>query len=307
VRLEGTLDAFNLSDILQLLSSTNKTGVLHLRCGDGHATVHLREGAVSGARSDAGRQALGRRMIGAGLVDDEALAAAIEQVVDEPGMGLGRALAGGGLQQALVVQAATEQVTDAVFELLSWHNGEFTFVMDELDPDDLGMSVPVEEVLAEGRRRLESWAELAAVLPSSASVLSLSPCPDGDPAVTREQWVLLSLVDGVRTVSELVALSGRGEYLVVSLLAVLLERGLLVVGEPGASTAVRRQRLLAALEGRPDPTGPHALAPAFTPALAPARCGPLPLGEAAPSSYQERDANVDRTLLLRLLAGVKGL
>ena len=125
MRLEGTLDGFGLADILQLLSTTNKTGALHLRRGDAHGAVHLREGAVCGARSDGGRQALGRRLVGAGLVDDAALGLAIEKVVGEPSLGLGRALVdAGALDEALVREVAAEQATDAVFDLLRWLDGD---------------------------------------------------------------------------------------------------------------------------------------------------------------------------------------
>ncbi len=78
MRLEGTLDAFSLPDIFQLLSFTKKTGTLHLRREAAHGAVHLREGAVTGARSDVARQELCRRVLGGGLVDDEALAAALQ-------------------------------------------------------------------------------------------------------------------------------------------------------------------------------------------------------------------------------------
>src|SRR5881409_3277816 len=97
MRLEGTLDAFSLPDIFQLLSYTKKTGTLHLRRaadnGDAHGVVHLRDGAVTGARSDVRRQALGRRIIGAGVVDDSTLAEAVTRVQADPSCGLARALA----------------------------------------------------------------------------------------------------------------------------------------------------------------------------------------------------------------------
>jgi hypothetical protein len=84
----------------------------------------------------------------------------------------------------------------------------------------------------------------------------------GDPQVSREEWSLLALVDGRRTVTELVDLTGSGQYAVVSTLAALVTRGLLEVrAEAGAESAgdsddhvtvvLRRQRLLAPLEGEP--------------------------------------------------------
>jgi hypothetical protein len=178
----------------------------------------------------------------------------------------------------------------------------------------------------------------------------------------------MSLVDGRRTVAELVALSGRGEYAVVSALAGLISRGLLVVGEHGGDQLVRRQSLLAALEGQPvaleddqpEPVAAPAIpvpsrpAPSrpvagpviperpepFTPARKPEHAeeapafarasvttsAPVMAGgsghgsvngatalqpdaavDAAPSSLIERDPAVNKSLLLRLIAGVRGL
>ena len=124
MRLEGTLDAFSLPDIFQLLSYTKKTGTLHLRRTaasgeDAHGVVHLRDGAVTGARADARRQALGRRIVGAGVVDDKALAEAVTRVQADPSCGLARALAdAGSLSEEFGRALAAEQAADAVFELL---------------------------------------------------------------------------------------------------------------------------------------------------------------------------------------------
>lgn len=372
MRLEGTLDAFSLPDIFQLLSYTKKTGTLHLHREGQHGLVHLRDGAVTGGRGDASCQSLGRRLVGAGLVDDDVLADAVEKVQADPGSGLARALADSGrLDAELLKVLAAEQATDAVFELLRWPDGDFAFVVDEADPDDLGAVVPVEEVVAEGNRRLAALGELSEQIPSASAVVALAPAPWGDPAVSREEWALLSLVDGTRTVSDLVLLSGTGEYIVISSLAGLAARGLITVAErsAGPNPLVRRQQLLAALEGRPEPVVANPVVPQavdkptsrkpvipervepFTPERQPAFAEePVPAStrapaartdfapaasassppasapaasvgsvqgahalqpdrqpENAPTSLIDRDPAVNKSLLLRLIAGVRGL
>jgi hypothetical protein len=374
VRLEGTLDAFSLPDIFQLLSYTKKTGTLHLRCEDRHGVVHLRDGSVTGACSDVGRQELARRLVGSGLVDDEALAAAAEQVAEQDsdgGAGLATLLVQrAGLDAALVAGLAAEQATDAVFDLLRWSDGEFAFLIDEAVRDDLGAVLPVEEVVAEGRRRLELWGSLVDSVPSAGTVLRLHQAPPADPMVSRDEWSLLSLVDGHRSVADLVGLAGRGEYAVVSALAGLVARGLLVSSSPIDDQLQRRQALLAALEGRsllepvPVPelvTGPELVAvppsmPLLEPVPAPSLLAPAPAdgvrtavipqrrepfvparrpehaehqssaqngstlvgvvdgatalqaqGAPAVPPYIEHDQSVNKTLLLRLIAGVRGL
>jgi hypothetical protein len=368
VRLEGTLDAFSLPDIFQLLSYTKKTGTLHLRRDSQHGVVHVRDGAVTGGRGDATRQALGRRIVGAGLVEDAALADAAEKVLDDPALGLGKTLVDAGAVDAGAARdLATEQASDAVFELLRWPNGEFAFVMDEADPDDVGASIAVEDVVAEANRRLAAWQELADSVPSLDAVVSIVATPTAEPAFSREEWALLSLVNGTRTVGDLVSLAGTGEFVVASALAHLAERGLVQVGDAvSADPHAQRQQLLLALEGRPVPAAvvpepvtepvvvPAQASPAppaaadrqqviperpepFTPSRRPEHAEPTapafqryaatvqsapttpsvgavqgahalaPETTPAPSSYIDRDPSVNKSLLLRLIAGVRGL
>jgi hypothetical protein len=99
------------------------------------------------------------------------------------------------------------------------------------------------------------------------------------PTVSRDDWVLLALVDGQRTVGELVEVSGAGQFSVVSTLASLVQRGMLVLHDDDApdhiSVVRRRQQLLAPLEtvanavqlaAEPEPvvTAPAAPVPAVT-------------------------------------------
>lgn len=327
MRFEGTLDAFSLPDIFQLLSFTRKTGTLHVYRDGGHGTVHVRDGEVTGARGDVARQALGRRLVGSGLVADDALALAAEQLGEEPGAGLGRVLADlGALGEVPARELAAEQAVDGVFDLLRWVEGEYSFIVGEGDPDDLGVRLPVEHVVTEGRRRLDVWAGLTATVPAADAVVSLAPVPGEPPVLTVDEWQLLALVDGRRTVADLVDLSGRGDYAIVGALAALVDRGLLLVREPGSdgSTATaRRQALLAALEGRPapkaEPSPPLAApAPATAPGpVIPARPEPFlaprlpdhaePGQPALPAQRPAPADVVDRTVLLRLMAAVQAL
>jgi hypothetical protein len=375
VRLEGSIDAFSLPDIFSLLSMTKKTGGLHLRRESAHGVVWFTTGALTGGASDVSRQSLARRLVGAGVVDDDALQAAIERATSDD-LGVVRALAqAGAVDEGVLHEIASEHVVDTVFDLLRWADGDFAFVVDEVNPDDIGVSRQVDDVVTEARRRLEAWGAVAATVPSPQTVLTLAPAPSDDPQLSRDEWSLLSLVDGRRTVGDIVALCGRGDFSVVSSLADLVSRGLLRTDESDSVSALlRRHELLARLEGVPTtvaeppaavppapatpepvvadqteddadedeeedeepavqapvtklPTTPRA--PAQRTEVTPQRPEPfLPSRKpehpepphpvvaavaggaaAAPatSTYIERDPSVNKSLLLRLIAGVRGL
>lgn len=261
MKLEGTLDAFSLPDMFQLLSFTKKTGGLHLAHDGADGVVFFAGGQVTGASADGSRQPLARRLVGSGTVDDDALSAAVEAASAGDGRGVVRALMDHEAVDAeLLQQAATEQAVDAVFDLLRWGAGDFAFVVDETNPDDVGVALSVEAVLADTQARQATWETVSQVVPSPVAVLAMPVVLPAEPKVSREEWSLLALVDGRRSVSDLVDLTGSGQYAVVSTLAALVQRGLLEVrpaeGSDGAEedhvgVVVRRQSLLAPLEGKP--------------------------------------------------------
>lgn len=369
MRLEGSLDAFSLPDIFALLSMTKKTGGLHLRRAGAHGVVWFTTGALTGGASDVNRQTFARRVVGSGVVADDALAGAVDRSLAEDGLGVVRALQqAGAVDEGALHDIGAEHVLDTVFDLLRWPDGDFAFVVDEPNPDDVGVSRQVDDIVAEARRRLEQWGNVATTLPSPQSVLSIVTNPATDPVLTRDEWSLLALVDGRRSVHAIVGLAGRGEFSVASSLADLVERGLLRIAEADESSSLtRRHDILARLEGeapaaqpapaaaaaavvvedvvmdgsdeddeeddepvapvrqigggptparraeitpkRPEPFLPtrqpeHPEEP--MPAVA-AVAGGAPAPTPAAASYIERDPSVNKSLLLRLIAGVRGL
>ncbi|MFC6238347.1 DUF4388 domain-containing protein [Longivirga aurantiaca] len=258
MKLEGSLDAFGLPDVVTLLATTGKTGGLLLRrTGDDRTmtegAVWFRDGRVCGATSDRSRASLVRRVVGSGAVDDNALRQAVSRAVSAGG-GVARALLeSGSVDPDLLRQAADDQTVDAVFDLLRWSAGDFAFDPGASDPDDIGLAVEHGRVLAEARARVEAWASLIVVIPSVDSVLTVPTVLGHDPEVSRDEWALLSLVDGHRRVGDLVELTGAGEFAVTTILARLAQRGLLHVKDAAAPDHVaiveRRLGMLASIEG----------------------------------------------------------
>jgi hypothetical protein len=156
VKLEGSLDAFSLPDVFQLLSLTKKSGGLHLTNGQVSGIVYFSAGSITGAVSDIQRQALARRLVGLGAADDAALRRAVERATAD-GAGVARALLeAGAVDAALVQRLALEQAIDAVFDLLRWPNGDFSFGMGEENPDDVGLAVTTEQVVSDATSRSRS-------------------------------------------------------------------------------------------------------------------------------------------------------
>jgi hypothetical protein len=219
------------------------------------------------------------RMVGSSLSGAEARRMSV--VSAGGSLGLGRALRdAGAVEPELLQAAATEQAVDAVFDLLRWENGDFAFDVDQPNNDDVGVALPTDRVVAEAEARAADWAGLDDSVVSPDAVLAMPVVLAHDPVATRDEWALLALVDGRRTIGDLVDLTGCGQFAVVATLARLVDRGLL---EPRdrrgdhVQSVERRHELLAPLEGRAPAAAP---APTSEPPAAAAREGAPLLGGA---------------------------
>lgn len=365
MNLEGSLDVFGLSDILQLLATTTKTGALHLQRPDAPpAALTLGQGRIRGVAGETARQLLAGRLATAGLLDDDALARTAAALDRDPHRRLGAALLGaGGVPSPALARVATDVTTDVVCELLRARAGTFNFQVDEEDPDPLPVDVAAAEVISEGERRAVAWSQLATTFqPHSVYALTLDPGEEA--TLDRQEWRLLALLDGVRSAGEIALLLGVTDLAAATAFASLVGRGLAVLTEPGGgplATLLRRRALLAG-RAAPADTGAHSrdredprpggetpgadgVSPGEhrwpQPARAPAsradaaRSGAVspgavvgsaasspaspggagvatalsePVPAAAPGVEDgEDDAAVTRSLLLRLIAGVRGL
>ena len=262
--LEGTLDSFTLPDVFQLLAFTKKTGRLELEDGSARGDVYFKEGQVYYALSDGGRLALGRRLVGAGMVGTDDLAKALEDEragADEGrGLRIGQVLVEtGALPEDTLETMVREQIQDAVFDLMRWTSGSFSFEMGEgtVIDEPIELAASVENLITEGSRRLEEWESVHSRIPSRDAIVAMSPLPGESTAevsLQPEEWRLLTLVDGTRTVGDLVDIFGQGEFHTSKVLYGLVGAGLVEVrdpdveGPPTIATLLEQHELLRSLE-----------------------------------------------------------
>src|SRR5438270_3127119 len=270
---------------------TKKTGGLHLRRSHAHGVVWFTTGSLTGGASDVSRQSLARRVVGSMNVDADALERAVNESVGNDGLGVVRALQQANVvDEGVLVDLVGEHVVDTVFDLLRWPDGDFAFVVDEVNPDDVGVSRQVDDVVTEARRRLEAWKTVAAAIPSPAAVLTVPAVLANDPQLSRDEWALLALVDGRRSVAQIVGLAGRGEFSVVSALAELVGRGLLRVDDADHVPALLRSHdLLATLETGVVAEPPAPVAPEPVAKAAPAAAEPTVVDEEEPEDDEDED------------------
>jgi hypothetical protein len=130
---------------------------------------------------------------------------------------------------------------DALFALLRWHEGSFRFHTDTepLNPVEPQEVAPLME---EAEERLLQWPEISAVVPSLSSTLDLEGSVTEDVILSPDQWALVALIGGGRSVAEVLDGRDLGEFDGCKAVKELVDAGLVevdraeVVDEPEVLT-----------------------------------------------------------------------
>ena len=238
--LRGTLDDFTLSDIFRLLSFTKKTGKLEVKRNAGEGNVFFRDGDVYFAQSSLKKEPLGQKLIRSGSLTEAQLLKALD-LHASTGQRVGEILLEqGAITQEQLVGAVAEQIEDAAFDLLRWELGEFLFEAHERFEVEIPISVSVENLIMEASRRLDELDVIQRKIPSAEVVLSVAPAPpDGARQIniSPEEWRLLVLVDGSRTVGEVCEMAGLDDFAGIRTLYGMISSGLLDIAELGPATS----------------------------------------------------------------------
>lgn len=227
--LKGSLRDASLPDVLQLLALGRKTGCLSVADRSELGQIFFQEGSICYASILNRRDRLGDLLVRNGLVTPERLAVAVEAQNARDGRRLGEILVqNGDLTFRQLEQFIRLQIEEAVYYLFTWTRGSFTFEADQGPPEGaLLVSLNAESVLLEGARRVDEWSQIAKKISSLDLVFRRDPELSGsvEAELTEEQRRLLPLLDGPRSVHDLVEESGLVEFEVGKALFGLIQVG----------------------------------------------------------------------------------
>jgi CheY-like chemotaxis protein len=177
---------------------------------------------------------LGRLLVAEGLVREDDVEAVLDPRRGLSGW-LGQRLVHQGLLSADGVRAALRRQTEElVYEVVRWREGRFSvFAREPLAPEAARarLRIPVQHLLLEGMRRLDEWRRIEGQVGDLAAVLRpLVTNQEVVRALSAEDRLVLSHVDGRRTVAELVRSVARPSFEVFRALHSLADRKLVAVG-----------------------------------------------------------------------------
>ncbi|MES2307075.1 MAG: DUF4388 domain-containing protein [Gemmatimonadota bacterium] len=216
--IKGSLKEASLPDVVQLLYLGRRTGCLSVANDRNFASIWLDDGWIVFAGMVSRPDRLGERLVAAGKLTSEQLESAVATQASLPGHRLGAVLVQlNYLSNAELEGELRRQVEETVYTLFTWASGTFSFEAG-ISPDDAEGTVRLnpEGLLLEGARRVDEWSVIAKKIPSLDAVFALEGEGDidlkGDATLVDIERRVQPLIDGARTVREIMEATGLTDF-----------------------------------------------------------------------------------------------
>jgi hypothetical protein len=187
------------------------------------------------------------------------------------------------LNDGKIVHAQLDEASgeEAVYALAIWRQGEFRFEPG-VETEVRSITKSNTNLLMEAARRLDEWRVLSKKIPSTDLVpeFVVQENREGQINLNTSEWLILSKIDGQRSIKAIAAASGLSVFDASKMLYGLIATGLIRLREPHASAPGAAPAAAArAAAPRPAPAAPAAAsasAPAEKAAARPAAAGGAP-------------------------------
>jgi hypothetical protein len=212
--LAGSLETFNIANLLQFLSFDQKTGVLQIRGEGKTAKIFIKSGFIVYATSSQQEFRLGHFLKSEGVLSDEKLQECL-QLAEEKNQQLGRFL----VEQGYISRSSLKdflhlQAEEILYDLFLWEAGDFEYTDTPLNVKGK-LFIPLNPmgIIMEASRRIDERSILKKEIPRDQLIFKISEKmrDTGKVKLTKNEWRILSLMDGNRTVKQVIDDSGYAE------------------------------------------------------------------------------------------------
>ena len=226
--IKGELETFYLTTILQLLDNEQKTGVLELRNGGKEVKIFFYEGTIIYATSSERQFNLGNLLRRKGILSEDELEKCVKWAKKKK-QKLGSVLVEKGHISTEGLKSALHyQVKEILYNLFMWKTGEFEYKDRPLNVEGkLITQMNTMAIVLEATRRIDEWSVLKKLLPNDQLVFKISGKNQGSESVTKNEWRILSLINGRRTLRELIDESGYSDFAAFKIVYSLMLSGLI--------------------------------------------------------------------------------
>ncbi|SMC69116.1 protein of unknown function [Desulfocicer vacuolatum DSM 3385] len=230
MNLQGDFEGLTLASVLQLLCNEQKTGVLTVTCENEKSRVFFEHGTIVYASSSLKETRLGFLLRNDNVTSARQLKESIA-TGKETRVHLGKILVDKGyISIDTLKKYSTKQAETILYNIFFWKKGKFKYQDAQLNLK--GMIIiqlnPMKLIL-EASRRIDELSVLRELIPSDELVFKISGKVQSNEEIklNANEWRVLSLIDGIRTVGQITTESGYDEFAVYKILFSVISSGLI--------------------------------------------------------------------------------
>ncbi len=257
--LQGTLKDFSITEIIQLIGQQLKTGVLKIHRGKNLVEIYFVDGMIIHIYSNyrGKKDLIGEILVKAQLITEEQLDRVLK-IQKETLKYLGEILVELGLlTKDDILKVISTQIYETIYDLFWWEDGTFNFDLKLVESyKKIPFALSTEQVLLNILRMVDEWSEIEKKIFSPHLVFRKATGMEGKPSdllstqsylkekLTSEQELIYHLVDGTRTVQEIIDRSLLGKFNTSEILSNLMEMGLTEVVGIRTPSLVKKVRMI---------------------------------------------------------------
>ncbi len=228
--MSGSLKIFSAPDVLQLISHQRKKGVLYFYRGKTEAAVGFEDGKVIAAYiiREGEFESLENFLVKSGLVSEQDYKTA-KEIQEDTGEPLEEILVREGvITSENLIEIISFKIQEVIDEVITWKEGIYKFEPDKeiYKFSKIKISLSLDSLLMEAAWHQDEWPRIKEKIKSSDMVFKISSKkPQIELELEKDEKKILKIVNGKRTVQEIVNLSGLGKFKTFFALYRLYEMG----------------------------------------------------------------------------------
>jgi hypothetical protein len=216
VAFKGSLKSLTLATILQILSSEGKTGVLEISREQTKSSIYVRRGKIVAASTGQKELRIGQILCDRGLLSRDTLRQVLVKARNTK-RPVGEVVVSLGFVSLMALKEIVRRLArEAVLDVFLWEEGTFEFQEGPVAFDEaMTEEIDPMEIILEAARRMDEWAVMKKIIPSDTVVFQVSDqAREQGRKITLEagELRLLSMLDGQKSVRDVVRESGSEEF-----------------------------------------------------------------------------------------------
>jgi len=235
IALKDSTKKTSLVKVLVHINRNRKTGTLSLTTPLWTKKMYINTGDVIFSSSSYEDDRLGEMLLKAGKITVEQYDKSVE-VLKATGKRQGAILVElGYLTPKDLFWGVKYQVKEIIQSMFLAEDAQYEFSEDEVPSQEvITLKMSMGNLIYDSVRRIDSWTRIRNEMPDMSSVLRLSDDPlklFQDIELTAQDKKILSLIDGRKTISEVIENSWMGSFEALKILYVLWSIGIFEIGE----------------------------------------------------------------------------